>query len=212
MMRIITGSARGTRLATLEGEATRPTAERVKEAVFSMLQFEIEGRAVLDLFAGSGQLGLEALSRGAAHATLIDASREAVDVILANAKKTHLFEKCRVSCADWAAYLRGTAGKKTFDIVFLDPPYASGLVPQALGRLADGGLLAPGAAVVCETDNGTDARPSRRQVDPAEEAAREAAAVLADVFGGDETLRDRFAVARTVSYGRTRVTILRTEV
>ena len=76
-MRIITGSAKGIRLRTLEGDATRPTAERVKEAVFSMIQFDIEGRSVLDLFAGSGQMGLEALSRGAASATMVDKSRDA---------------------------------------------------------------------------------------------------------------------------------------
>ena len=111
MMRIITGSARGVKLLTLEGDATRPTAERVKEAVFSMLQFELEGRAVLDLFAGSGQLGFEALSRGAARATLIDESRDAVAVVIENAKKTRLFDRCRISCADFAAFLRGAAGR-----------------------------------------------------------------------------------------------------
>ena len=111
MMRIITGTARGTKLMTLEGVSTRPTAERVKEAVFSMLQFELEGRAVLDLFAGSGQMALEALSRGAARATLIDASREANAVIMENAKKTHLFDRCRISCADWATFVRGAAGR-----------------------------------------------------------------------------------------------------
>lgn len=86
-MRIITGKARNIPLKTLEGDDTRPTSERVKEAVFSMLQFEIEGRRVLDLFAGSGQLGLEALSRGASHATFIDNSRAASDIIIENAKK-----------------------------------------------------------------------------------------------------------------------------
>ena len=87
-MRIITGSAKGTRLMTLEGENTRPTSERVKESVFSMLQFDIEGRRVLDLFGGSGQMGLEALSRGAAQATIVDASPEAVKIIKTNAQKT----------------------------------------------------------------------------------------------------------------------------
>ena len=209
MMRIITGSARGTKLAAPEGEATRPTSERVKEAVFSMLQFELEGRRILDLFAGSGQLGLEALSRGAAHATLIDASRDAVAIIMENAKKTHLFDRTRISCADHAAYLRGAAGKTAFDIVFLDPPYASGLLPAALSRLAEYKLLAPGAVVVCETDSASDRKTSRRHADPAEEAAKEAETVLRDVFGGDEGLRERFTVARTVTYGRTRITVLR---
>jgi len=209
MMRIITGSARGIKLVTLEGEATRPTAERVKEAVFSMLQFELEGRAVLDLFAGSGQLGLEALSRGSAKATFIDASREATDIIMENAKKTRLFDRCRISCTDWAAFARGAAGREKYDVIFLDPPYDSGLVPEALRSLHKNGLAALGAAIVCETDNGTDARPSRRHVDPAETEAKEAAAVTEQVFGGDETLAEAYTVEKSVSYGRTRITVLR---
>jgi len=209
MMRIITGTARGIKLNTLEGEMTRPTAERVKEALFSMLQFELEGRTVLDLFAGSGQLGLEALSRGSARAVLIDSSREAVNVIMENAKKTKLFDKCRISCADYASFIRGASGKEKYDIVFLDPPYAAGLMPAALRGLLNGGLFAVGAAVVCETDNQTDARPSRRHVDPAEVEAAEKAAVLRDVFGDDEELAANFTVARSVSYGRCRITVLR---
>ena len=174
-----------------------------------MLQFELEGRAVLDLFAGSGQLGLEALSRGAARATMIDASREAVDVIIENAKKTHLFDKCRVSCADFTSFIRGAAGRETYDIVFLDPPYAAGLMPEALRKLADAGLFAVGAAVVCETDTGTDARPSRRRISSEEREAAEAAAVMQDVFGNDGALAARFSVEKTVTYGRARITILR---
>ena len=116
MMRIITGTARGIKLTTLEGDTTRPTAERVKEAVFSMIQFEIEGRTVLDLFGGSGQLALEALSRGAAKATIIDASREAMNVIMDNAKKTRLFDRCRISCADYASFIRGAQGREKYDI------------------------------------------------------------------------------------------------
>ena len=91
MMRIITGTARGTKLATLDGEATRPTTERVKEAIFSMIQFDLADAMVLDLFAGSGQLGLEALSRGAGKAHLVDRSAEAVDII----KKSGDFQKLR---------------------------------------------------------------------------------------------------------------------
>ena len=95
-MRIITGSARGIRLETLPGEDTRPTSDRVKEALFSMIQFEIDGRRVLDLFAGSGQLGLEALSRGAGYCVFIDAARAACEIIAANAKKTKLYDRCRI--------------------------------------------------------------------------------------------------------------------
>ena len=96
MMRIITGKARGTKLQTLAGEATRPTAERTKEAIFSMINFDIAGARVLDLFAGSGQLGLEALSRGAKSAVLNDSSREAAAIIRANAEKTRLVDSCEI--------------------------------------------------------------------------------------------------------------------
>ena len=209
MMRIITGTARGIKLTTLEGETTRPTAERVKEAVFSMIQFEIEGRAVLDLFAGSGQLALEALSRGAARATIIDASREAANVIMDNAKKTRLFDRCRISCADYASFIRGAAHREQYDIVFLDPPYAAGLVPEALRKLAQGDLYAPGAVIVCETDNGTDARPSRRYRSEEEIEAKENEAILQDVFGGSEELAAQYTVQKSVSYGRSRITLLR---
>ena len=209
MMRIITGTARGIKLTTLEGETTRPTAERVKEAVFSMIQFEIEGRAVLDLFAGSGQLALEALSRGAARATIIDASREAANVIMDNAKKTRLFDRCRISCADYASFIRGAAHREQYDIVFLDPPYAAGLMPEALRKLAQGDLYAPGAVIVCETDNGTDARPSRRNRNEEEIEAKENEAILQDVFGGSEELAAQYTVQKSVSYGRSRITLLR---
>ncbi len=150
-MRIITGSAKGCRLETLEGENTRPTSERAKEALFSMIQFDIEGRRVLDLFAGSGQLGLEALSRGAAHATFLDNSREAVEIIKQNARKTKLFDKCSISSGDYISFLK--VGREKYDIVFLDPPYGSGYIDVALKKLSDGDTLNPGALVVCESDS-----------------------------------------------------------
>ena len=114
-MRIITGSARGINLKTLEGEDTRPTPERVKEAVFSSIQFDIAGKTVLDLFAGSGQMGLEALSRGAEKATLVDASRDAANIITENAKKAKLYPKTNVLCMDWKAYIRAAGGRSSFD-------------------------------------------------------------------------------------------------
>ena len=129
-MRIITGSAKGTRLETLDGEMTRPTSERVKEAIFSMIQFDVEGKRILDLFGGSGQLGLEALSRGADIATFVDSIRDA---------------------ADWLSYLNGAAGREKFDIVFIDPPYASGLAHKAADKLCSDLLLADNAIVICET-------------------------------------------------------------
>ena len=126
MMRIITGKARGVHLTTLAGENTRPTSERAKEASFSMLQFEIEGREVLDLFSGSGQMGLEALSRGAKHAVLCDRSREAIDVIRSNALKTRLEPQCDILCSDAETLLRNLRRMQRFDLVFLDQPYKLG--------------------------------------------------------------------------------------
>lgn len=151
MMRIITGSAKGKKLATLAGEATRPTSERIKEAIFSSLQFDIENRAVLDLFAGSGQMGLEALSRGAASAMFIDSAAEAIAVCKENAKRTDLFDKCRFLVSDYRNYIRKAAGERKFDLVFIDPPYAMGCCTEALRRLTEAELLLKGALVVLES-------------------------------------------------------------
>lgn len=203
-MRIITGSARGTKLEALEGEATRPTADKVKEAMFSMIQFDIEGRMVLDLFAGSGQLGLEALSRGAAKATLIDESRDAVNIIIENAKKTHLFEKCRVSVSGAIPFIRSAGGREKYDIVFLDPPYNTGLMAESLKKIADADLLAPGALIMCECDTENISRSARARKN--EEAVAER--VLAEIFGGSEALMSRYTVHRTAVYGRTRLALL----
>ncbi|MCQ2423422.1 MAG: 16S rRNA (guanine(966)-N(2))-methyltransferase RsmD [Clostridia bacterium] len=204
-MRIITGTARGMNLETLEGESTRPTTDRVKESMFSMIQFEIEGRRVLDLFAGSGQLALEALSRGAAKATLIDENRAATDIIMANAKKAKLFDRCRTAAADYASFIRGAAGKEQYDIVFLDPPYASGLLPEALRKLSDAGLFAPGAIIVCESETPeTNRSYGKRRTNP----EREEAAMSETLFGGDGSLEKRFAVRKNATYGRVRVTLL----
>ncbi len=153
-MRIITGSARGMALTTLEGEATRPTLAKVKEALFSAIQFDLEGRRVLDLFAGCGQLGLEALSRGAEKATFVDSAKEAATIITANAQKTHLYQKSNVLCMDWKQYIKSASGRSKFDIVFLDPPYPMNLLPKITAELYDAGLLAEGALVICEDEKG----------------------------------------------------------
>ena len=157
-MRIITGSARGTKLVTPAGENTRPTAERVKEAVFSMIQFEIEGRRVLDLFGGSGQLALEALSRGAASAVICDHSADAIKAIKQNAQKTHLYEKCVILNTDSMKYAAGRSPDQ-FDIVFIDPPYASGLQQKAFEALVGTGKIAPGGIVICESAEEADYLP-----------------------------------------------------
>jgi 16S rRNA (guanine(966)-N(2))-methyltransferase RsmD len=151
MMRIITGSAKGKKLDTLEGDATRPTSERIKEAIFSSLQFDIESRAVLDLFAGSGQMGLEALSRGAASAMFIDSAAEAIAVCKENAKRTELFDRCRFLVSDYRNFIRKASGERKFDLVFIDPPYAMACCTEALKRLAEADLLLKGALVVLES-------------------------------------------------------------
>jgi 16S rRNA (guanine(966)-N(2))-methyltransferase RsmD len=153
MMRIITGTARGARLETLEGETTRPTAERTKQAIFNVLQFDIEGRRVLDLFGGSGQMALEALSRGAASAYIADVDRDACEIIKRNARKTKLFDKVQLVTNDYKTVLRNLAGRETFHLIFLDPPYKSDYLTDAVKRIAEGGLLADGGYIVCEGEN-----------------------------------------------------------
>ena len=151
MMRIITGRARGIQLVTLEGDMTRPTSARAKMAIFSSLQFELEGRRVLDLFAGSGQMGLEAVSRGADHAVLVDQSKDAVKSIQKNAEKTRLAEDCTVICSDFAEFLRQRRGKEPFDIIFIDPPYAMRACKAAVETILENCLLKPHGILVLES-------------------------------------------------------------
>ena len=149
-MRIITGSARGRRLLTLEGEDVRPTTERVKEALFSILQFQIEGRRVLDLFAGSGQLGLEALSRGAEKAIFIDNDPESVRLIrqnLLNVKAPS--ESYEVYNVDFAFALKKLKNRG-FDIIFADPPYVGGLENEILNKIDGFGVLAKDGILMIE--------------------------------------------------------------
>jgi len=151
-MRIITGKAKGMKLFTLEGEdITRPTAERVKEAIFSSLGADLEGTRVLDLFGGSGQLALEALSRGAGSAVVVDKNKKAIDIIKRNAQKTKLEASLKIMPCDYSAAL-SSLGSSKFDLVFLDPPYASDLLARSLYALSNSDLLAPGALVICESD------------------------------------------------------------
>lgn len=145
-MRVITGSARGMSLRTLEGDNVRPTTDKVKEAVFSIIQFEIEGRRILDLFAGSGQLGIEALSRGAESAVFVDADKNAVRIVKENLSKTKLDYKATVAQTDSLAFLSMT--DRVFDIAFLDPPFSTGLLEKALAKVEP--HIAEGGLVVCE--------------------------------------------------------------
>ncbi|MDD4125657.1 MAG: 16S rRNA (guanine(966)-N(2))-methyltransferase RsmD [Eubacteriales bacterium] len=148
-MRIITGIARGIKLNTPEGEHTRPTAEKVKEAVFSAIHFDIHDRKVLDLFGGSGQLAFEALSRGAGKATIIDNDRNAVAIIKENAIKTKLMEKCVIINSDWKDFVKHAIDK--YSLVFLDPPYKEGFLDEVLEKIYAAGILTDDAIVVCES-------------------------------------------------------------
>ena len=151
-MRVITGTARGMKLKTLEGtDIVRPTAEVVKEAMFSIVQFAIEDAVVLDLFAGSGQLGIEALSRGAAKAYFVDSSPASIAVIRENLKHTRLEDRAVVSNMPNSAFLR-TAPEK-FDIAFLDPPYRKKLIQRSLPALAE--IMSDKGIIVCEHEKET---------------------------------------------------------
>ncbi len=150
-MRVITGTARGLRLETLAGdEVVRPTAEMVKEAIFSIIQFRLGGAKVLDLFAGSGQLGIEALSRGASKCTFVDQSREAAVVVMRNLRHTNLNGDARVVTGDAVRFVRDC--KDQYDIVLLDPPYNKGLAAEVLDKLSD--VVAENGCVLCETEKG----------------------------------------------------------
>ena len=146
-MRIITGSARGRRLIAPEGTDVRPTTERVKEALFSIIQFEIEGRRVLDLFAGTGQLGLEALSRGAAFALFVDQDKRSMEIVRKNIAITGFSAVSETVQREASAYLR--TAREPFDIVFMDPPYGRGLCEKAAEDLPR--VLKPTSVVICET-------------------------------------------------------------
>lgn len=148
-MRIITGSARGTRIKTPRGLATRPTADRIKESLFNILGHRVQGRRVLDLFAGTGNLGLEALSRGAAEAVFVD--RATAPLIRENAVHTHLLERTRIEQADVFTALNRLRGEDApFDLVFCDPPYGKGLWQRTLQALDHLHLLSPEALIVVE--------------------------------------------------------------
>ena len=156
-MRVITGTARGRKLAALEGVEVRPTTDMVKEAMFSILQFEIEGAVVLDLFAGSGQLGIEALSRGAASAVFVDQRRDAAALIRDNLKLTGLEDRAKVVCGDAAAFLP-SAGEK-FGLIFIDPPYAANLWEKTIKAISQFDILSNHGIIVCESPSDQDMPP-----------------------------------------------------
>ena len=148
-MRVISGSARGRRLKELPGMDTRPTTDKVKESLFNIIQFDVEGRRALDLFGGTGQLGIEALSRGAARCTFVDMSRQAADVIRDNLKTVGFSELASVHQGDAVAFLAGCREK--FDLIFLDPPYQSQLLERCLQEITKFDILSEHGIMICES-------------------------------------------------------------
>ena len=147
-MRVITGKAKGVVLKTPTGQSTRPTADRVKEALFSVIQFDIYGAKVLDLFGGSGQLGIEALSRGAKSAVFVDCQDAACKLIRENLSRTKLSEQGRVIKSDYLQFLKTSSEK--FDIIFLDPPYAENFLENSLKIITEIDILQSGGIIVAE--------------------------------------------------------------
>ena len=180
-MRVISGSARSVPLLSREGLDTRPTTDRVKESIFNIIQFEVEGRRVLDLFGGSGQMAIEALSRGAAGAVIVDQSKECVSIIRQNLTKTGLANRAEVVCADYMEYLNRAKGR--FDLIFLDPPYREKFLENALKRISEIDILKSGGIIVCER--------------PADKALPEHFSV--------------FSRAKEYRYGKTGITLYRAE-
>ena len=153
-MRVITGSARGVVLKTPDGMKTRPTTDRVKEALFSIIHFDIPGAKVLDLFGGTGQLGIEALSRGAAMATFVDQSDAACKLIKENLRRTKFDQVGKVVRSDYLEYL--SRCREEYDIILLDPPYAEVFLENALKRITEIDILRTGGIIVAERPAGKD--------------------------------------------------------
>ena len=147
-MRVISGRVRGRRLKTPENYDIRPTTDNVKESLFNIIQFDIEGRRVLDLFAGTGQLGIECLSRGAESAVFVDRRKDAASLIRENLKTTELSHRAKVVNGDSMEYLKGVREK--FDLIFLDPPYAEDLLEGAIAHIARFDILAPHGIMAAE--------------------------------------------------------------
>ena len=153
-MRVITGKARGVALKTPDGMLTRPTADRVKEALFSILNFDIPGADVLDLFGGTGQLGIEALSRGARHAVFVDAREDACKLIRENLRRTELEGEGRVVRSDYLDYLNRCPDQ--YNIIFLDPPYGEDFLETALKRITEIDILQSDGIIVTERPLGKE--------------------------------------------------------
>lgn len=153
-MRVITGRARGVILKTPEGDLTRPTTDRVKEALFSIVQFELPGAAVLDLFGGTGQLGIEAISRGAQSAVFVDAREDACKLIRENLRRTKFEKEGKVVRADYMDYLKRC--KEKFSLILLDPPYSEVFLENSLKMITEIDILKSGGIIVAERPAGKE--------------------------------------------------------
>ena len=151
-MRIISGKARGTKLYTLEGLETRPTLDRVKESIFNIIQNEIEDSVVLDLFAGSGAIGIEMLSRGAKKAILCDKSKDAIGIIKKNIEKTHMKENTEIYNLDFEECINKIKNQK-FDIIYLDPPYNTEFIKKSLKKIIEQDIIKKEGKIIIETDD-----------------------------------------------------------
>jgi 16S rRNA (guanine(966)-N(2))-methyltransferase RsmD len=153
-MRVITGRARGVVLKTPEGELTRPTTDRVKEALFSIIQFELPGATVLDLFGGTGQLGIEAISRGAQRAVFVDSREDACKLIRENLRRTKFEKEGTVIRTDYMEYLKRC--KEKFSVILLDPPYSEVFLENSLKMITEIDILKSGGIIVAERPVGKD--------------------------------------------------------
>jgi len=153
-MRVITGKARGVQLKTPDGMLTRPTTDRVKEALFSIIQFELPGARVLDLFGGTGQLGIEALSRGAKEAVFVDAREDACKLIRENLRRAKMEKEGKVVRSDYLDYLKRC--RESFDIILLDPPYAEVFLENSLKMITEIDILQSGGIIVTERPVGKE--------------------------------------------------------
>lgn len=148
-MRIISGRARGTKLMTLEGLDTRPTTDRVKESLFNLLQYDFYNKRILDLFAGSGALGLEGISRGATSATFVDMNKACIEIVRKNAEKTRSLEEAKFVQGDCLTAIHRLE-KDTLDLIFMDPPYSKGHVEPILEAIVHDGVLKVDGLIVIE--------------------------------------------------------------
>lgn len=176
-MRIISGMRRGMKLKALDGLNTRPTTDRVKESVFNIIQFAIPCGSVLDLFSGSGALGIEAISRGCDHCVFVDSQKSAIDIVRENLSSAKFMDKAEIHNSEAEIYLKSC--NKSFDIIFLDPPYNKGFLEPVLRLIYEKKLLNDDGIIVIETE-----------------------------FGGERVPADYYKVRKTAKYGKTAVTIL----